>query len=507
MHEGSNHAGPKRLLLAVIVLGTLLRAAIAATVGLGIDESYAVVVARTPSWAYFDHPGLSFWIPGLVARAAGSENALLVRAPFILMFAGTTWLVFRLGEELGGARAGAAAALLLAIAPVFTVAAGGWVLPDGPLDLFMAGAVLCLVHAITVPPERATRWWLLAGLCGACAALSKYQAIFLPIGVALFFATSRRSRRALAGPGPPAAALIAALGAAPTLAWNASHGWASFAFQLGRGAHGRESGVVALLVNVAGQALYLLPWLWVPLVVVLVRALRRGSSEPVRWLLCCMAAPPIAFFTLVSLGGNPGLPHWPMVGYLMVFPLLGDAVALRLAARDRRTRRWLTASLGLFVAVLALFWTQAATGWVSRVAPAVVAAGDPTLEVVDWTDARPALARLGAGAAGGPFVAAVKWTDAGKIGYALGPRVPVVCLCGAPHQFGYLPGASAFIGHDAVIVDRSRGPSGVPRAYAPYFSRIDPIAPIIVHRFGRPVLTIQAFLARRYRAVYPGSAR
>ncbi len=125
MHDGSNHAGPKRLLLAVIVLGTLLRAAIAATVGLGIDESYAVVVARTPSWAYFDHPGLSFWIPGLLARATGSENALLLRAPFILMFAGTTWLVFRLGEELGGARAGAAAALLLAIAPVFTVAAGG----------------------------------------------------------------------------------------------------------------------------------------------------------------------------------------------------------------------------------------------------------------------------------------------------------------------------------------------------------------------------------------------
>ena len=507
MHEGSNHAGPKRLLLAVIVLGTLMRAAVAATVGLAIDESYAVVVARTPSWAYFDHPGLSFWIPWLVARATGSENALLVRAPFILMFAGTTWLVFRLGEQLGGARAGAIAALLLAIAPVFTVAAGGWVLPDGPLDLFMAGAVLCLVHAITVPPERATRWWLLAGLCAACAALSKYQAIFLPIGSALFFATSRRSRRALAGPGPAAAVLIAALGAAPTVAWNASHRWASFAFQLGRGAGGDGPALVALLENAAGQALYLLPWLWAPLVAVLVRDLRRGTTDPVRWLLCCMAAPPIAFFTLVALGGNPGLPHWPMVGYLMVFPLLGDAVATRLAARDRRTRRWLASSVGLFVAVLALFWTQAATGWVNRVAPAVVAAGDPTLDLADWTDARPALARLGAGTAGGPFVAAVKWTDAGKIGYALGPHVPVVCLCGAPHQFGYLSDASALIGRDAVIVVRSRGPSGVARNYARYFSRIDPLPPVIVHRFGRPVLTIQAFLARRYRAVYPGSAR
>ncbi|HKT08053.1 MAG TPA: glycosyltransferase family 39 protein [Gemmatimonadaceae bacterium] len=507
MREGSIHAGPKRLLLAVLVIGTVLRVALAATVGLGVDESYAVVVARTPSWAYFDHPGLSFWIPGLLARATGSENALLLRAPFILMFAGTTWVVFRLGEEIGGARAGAIAALLLAIAPVFTVAAGGWVLPDGPLDLFMAGAVLCLAHAITGPPTRATRWWLLAGGCAAGAALSKYQAIFLPIGVALFFATRRASRRALSGPGPIAATLVAALGAVPTVAWNASHGWASFAFQLGRGAGGRESGIVALLENVAGQALYLLPWLWVPLVVVLARALRRGPADAVRWLLCCMAAPPIAFFTLVSLGGSPGLPHWPMVGYLMVFPLLGDAVARRLDARDRRARRWLVGSVVAFGIVLAAAWSEALMGWMHRVAPSLVATGGPAAEMLDWADARPRLAVLGVGRGGGPFVAAVKWMDAGKIGYTLGPDVPVLCLCGSPHHFGYLADQRAFLGRDAVLIDHTRGPSGVRRLYAPYFARIDSLPPIIVRQRGRPVLSIHAFFGRQYRAVFPGSVR
>jgi len=507
MREGSSHAGPKRLLLAVIALGTLLRLAMAATVGLGVDESYAVVVARTPSWGYFDHPGLSFWIPGLLARATGSENALLLRAPFILMFAGTTWLVFRLGEELGGARAGAYAALLLSIAPVFTVAAGGWVLPDGPLDLFMAAAVLCLVHAITVPAERATRWWLRAGLCAAFAALSKYQAIFLPIGLVLFLATRREARRALSGPGPVAAAVIAALGTVPTVVWNAAHGWASFAFQLGRGARGSESGVVAMLENVGGQALYLLPWLWLPLVVVLARQLRRGPTDPVRRLLCCMAAPPIAFFTLVSLGGNRGLPHWPMVGYLMLFPLLGDAVARRLAAGDRRTRRWLLGSIGAFAVVLAAAWSEAAIGWMQREAPTVFARGSPTAEMRDWTGARSRLAAFGVGQSHGPFVAAVKWTDAGKIGYALGPGVSVVCLCGSPHHFGYLVDQRALLGRDAVVVDHTPGSSGVTRVYAPYFARIDSLPPIIVRQRGRPVLSIQAFFARRYRTLVPGSVR
>src|SRR6185437_8141758 len=317
---------PARLVAAVIVIGTVLRVTIAATIGLGVDESYAVVVARTPSWSYFDHPGLSFWIPGLLARAAGSENAVLLRAPFILMFAATTWVVYRLGARLFGDWAGAYAALLLNIAPVFTVAFGGWVLLDG--------------------------------VAAAFAALSKYQAIFLPIGLALFVVTYRDARRALTGPGPPAALCIAALGVVPTLLWNAAHGWASFAFQFGRGASPGGNGLTALLENVGGQALYLSPWLWVPLIVALVHGLRRGPADGARWLLCCMATPPILLFTLITLGGNRGLPHWSMVGYLMLFPLLGDAVARRLAQRDRVARRWLVGSVSAFGVVLALAWSQ-----------------------------------------------------------------------------------------------------------------------------------------------------
>jgi len=152
----SDRRTPTRLVATVIVVGTLLRVTIAATIGMGVDESYAVVVARTPSWSYFDHPGLSFWIPGLLARAAGSENAVLLRAPFILMFAATTWVVYRLGARLFGDWAGAYAALLLNIAPVFTVAFGGWVLPDGPLDLFVAVAVLGLAHVFFAPGRNPT---------------------------------------------------------------------------------------------------------------------------------------------------------------------------------------------------------------------------------------------------------------------------------------------------------------------------------------------------------------
>ncbi|MDE3217378.1 MAG: glycosyltransferase family 39 protein, partial [Gemmatimonadota bacterium] len=84
--------------------------------GLGVDESYEVVVSRLLSWGYLDHPPLSFWMARAAADLAHSENRVLLRLPFILTFAGTTWLMFRLGARLFGPRAGMYAALLLNLA-------------------------------------------------------------------------------------------------------------------------------------------------------------------------------------------------------------------------------------------------------------------------------------------------------------------------------------------------------------------------------------------------------
>ncbi|HEU4642087.1 MAG TPA: glycosyltransferase family 39 protein, partial [Gemmatimonadaceae bacterium] len=206
---------PPALVALVLAAGTVLRLVLAATLGMGVDESYATVVARAPSLSYFDHPPLSFWIPALLARVAGTERAVVLRLPFILLFAGTTWLTYRIGARLFGRAAGAWAAALLNLAPVFAVSTGGWVLPDGPLDCFMLAAVWCVSRALLTPSRAPTAWWMGAGLAAGLAALSKYHAVFLPAGVALFLATSREHRRVLRTPGPWVAAAIAAACALP----------------------------------------------------------------------------------------------------------------------------------------------------------------------------------------------------------------------------------------------------------------------------------------------------
>ncbi|MBK5189671.1 MAG: glycosyltransferase family 39 protein, partial [Gemmatimonadaceae bacterium] len=135
---------PQRLVLGLIVASFVGRLLLAHYTGLGIDESYEASVARPLSLSYFDHPPLSFWIVGITAALTGGANAALLRLPFLLLFAGTTWMMYRLGARLFSERAGAIAAVILNVTPVLSVSAGGWVLPDGPLIFWMLASALCL---------------------------------------------------------------------------------------------------------------------------------------------------------------------------------------------------------------------------------------------------------------------------------------------------------------------------------------------------------------------------
>jgi hypothetical protein len=498
-------SSPTRLVLAIILIGTALRIVLAAAIGLGVDESYAVAVGREFSLSYFDHSPLSFWIPGLVAWLGGGGNAVLLRLPFILLFVGTTWLMFRVGARLFGERAGMYGALALTISPVFSISTGGWVLPDGPLMFFMLASVLCLAQVLFSDPPVAhpLRWWLAAGAMAGLALLSKYSAVFLLAGTLLYLATERRSRRWLRRPEPYLAALSALLMCTPVLVWNARHEWISFRFQ---GARGAPSGVhpLALLQSLGGQAGYILPWIWLPLIWLLVVGVLRGPREPRRWLLCCLALGPIVAFTLPALGGNPGLPHWAAPGYLMLFPLLGAAIDAHLGQGRQGPRLWLATSTAAFLLLVALMASQTATGWISRRVPTLFARGDPTLEAVDWRDLRRALHTRGLIPGPDRFVAATNWIDAGKAAYALGPNVPVLCLCAHPHQFGFLHDQARYLGDDALIIERIRGTRAMlSSALAPYFDHVDFVALVPILRAGHPALTLAVYLGHRFRRAYP----
>lgn len=466
-----------------VVLGWVL--------GLGVDESYEVVMARVPALSYFDHPPLSFWIAGATARLLGTEQRTVMRLPFIMLFALSSWLMFRLTARLYGERAGYLAVLLLNLSPVFSLSTGGWVLPDGPLACAMLAAAMCLSRAVI--ENASPRWWLAAGAATGLALLSKYHGVFLILGTLLFVITRREARHWLRRPEPYLAVAIALLIAMPVFVWNVEHDFASIRFQAGRAtSHGIH--FVALAKNIAGQLAYLLPWIGVPLVWQLARGLRAGPADAPRWLLTCLAVWPIGFFTLVSLGGSPGLPHWPAPGYLFLFPLLGDAAA-RYEARGTHERMLMTRALvtcaAVFVALTLAAASAVATGWPVRVAPSLFQHGDPTLEAVDWRELRPALDRDSLLRDDFPIIT-THWIDAAKAGYAVGPRHQIFCFCADPRGFGQMFPTTDGVGPAAILL-LPAARSNVVGQYRSYFVSLLPAARVPIRRMGQVILEIDLY--------------
>lgn len=503
---------PRRLTLWLIGLGLAARLLLAGSMGLGIDESYVVSIARTFSLSYFDHPPLHFWLVKFMALSTGSEQALWLRLPFIGLFAGSTWLMFRITARCFGDRAGFYAALLMNLSPVFSLSTGSWILPDGPLFFFLLAAVDRLITILFEAKKGpALLDWAVFGALIGLGLLSKYHTIFIPGGLGLFLLTTGRFRLLLT-PGPYLAMLIAVGLFSPVLLWNAENGWASFVFQGSRGAF-RGLFPEKLLTNLAGQALWLLPWIWAPLVWVFVKNLWQGppkyfsDSQQMRyWFFCCLAAGPILLFTIASLWqvNEALLFHWQAPGYLLLFPLLGDVTAKALSRRPLRTRRWLRFSAALFLSLVFVAASHTATGWLQTLAPQWFAHGDPTLDALDWRELPDELRKQALIDPAVQFIAAPNWIDAGKVAYAMGGVLPVLCLnAKEPHHFSFISDHTLFRNQNALLIARKPIMDKAAPLYSAYFSSIRPVGTVRLHRNGAPALELAVYRAESYNGTFP----
>jgi 4-amino-4-deoxy-L-arabinose transferase-like glycosyltransferase len=488
-------ATPRGGVIALIVATLAIRLLFAGALGLGIDESYMVASGRALHLSYFDHPPVSWWMALGAARVLGTDAAWAVRLPFVLLFAGTTWLMFVLTRNLFDDRAGLCAAILMNLAPVLGVTTATWVLPDGPLIAALLGAAVCLVAAVS-PDRRANawHWWLGAGACAGLALLSKYSAILTIGGAFIYLATEPAGRRWLRTPQPYAAGLLAVLMFVPVIVWNAQHNWASFVFQGGRAGVSRfyPFGPLSAL---GGEALFLLPWLWLPLIGCGVMAAWRGPRDPRSWFLVCLAFPPILVFEIVSLWSHV-LFHWAAPGYLLLFPLLGRAVA-RPAPLRRGVRVWIGASAVLVIVLLLVVSSQVRFNWLPAVIEVPIGKS-PDLDAVDWTTLRTDLAARGMLGRPGLIVAATRWSDAGKADYALGGAMPVICLGDDPREYGFSQTLSDYAGKDVIIVAPRRSRADIVAEFGSRFDAIEDLAPVTVLHNGRPALLLPLFLGRNF---------
>jgi 4-amino-4-deoxy-L-arabinose transferase-like glycosyltransferase len=444
------------LLFTLIAAGTAARIVLAASLGLGIDESYMVAAGRGGlQLGYFDHPLMSWWISA--AAASISEAGFVVRLPFIGLFALSTLLMHAIARDVAGERAGLWAAIAFNLSPVFGLTTASWVLPDGPLVAALLGMTWCLLRGF---PTASWRWWGGAGVCAGLAMLSKYTAVLPLAGAALFVLAQDRAW--LRRPQPYLAAALALGVFSPVIIWNAHHGWASLAFQGGRAA---AAGFRPLgpLTTLAGEAAFLLPWIWAGLMLVWWRGF--FGTTPQR-LLCWMAAPAILLFVVISFWSRQVLFHWAVPGYLMLFPLLGAWLADRAWAPRAATA---TAALLAVVACVVVSEVQLAWLPVRR---------DPALQARTWAALRPLVQR-------NLPIASISWADTGKVAIGLGPNVPVYCLNADARQFSF---ATTPPTHgDLLIIAPNRSITQMRQAYGDIFGEITEEPSIRVGRTDIPV--------------------
>lgn len=490
------------LLWWVIALSFVYRVVFAMFMPLGLDETYTAVMSRQLHLSYYDHPPVHLWLAWAARTLFGSADPIVLRLPFLLLFPFSTWLMYRLTEVLFGARAGLWAAVAMSLSPVLGAAYGSWILPDGPLMAAMLAAGLFLAKVFFEPDGRATLYWVGAGFFGSLAMLSKYQGVFVFAGALLFVLSVRGERRWLAHPGPYLGTLVALIVFAPVLIWNAEHDWISFRFQ------GARASVAAMrpsqpLVMLLGQMVYLAPWIWVPLVLATFYALRRGPHDRRSWLPLCLGLPLVLTFLCIAFWStNRMLPSWAVPGYLMLFPLLGMAIARyeQRATGVRWLRRWLYGSVAFLIGAGVVVVAEVHLGWDERLVPGIAAKRDPVRELLDWRELKIALRERGLLGRSDVFMIVPNWQQAAKASYALGAAMPVLCISRDPRQFNIVNDPAAEDGKDALIVGSRLPPDKVAHDFGQAFMSIRPLPPITIDHAGHPAIKLDVYYATGFDA-------
>lgn len=497
----------RRALWGLVAVSTALHLAWAAAIGAGNDEAYHYLFTVHRDWSYFDHPPMLAFVEALgVLLAGGTVSAFSLRLGFVALFAASTWLMARLTERFYGARAGLFAAFALNVTAYHGLAASTFALPDGPLLFFWLLTLERLAAALDAPRDKAGPW-VAVGLAWGGALLSKYHAVFLPMGALLYLVLDRPSRAWLRRPGPYVAAALGLLVFTPVLWWNATHHWASFAFQGRRALGTLQFRPASLGVYLLGQIAYLCPWIWLRLVAILVQRGRHLREDAHDRFLVCQAVVPVALFTAVATIREV-LPHWTLVGFLALFPMLGRHWATLWEQRPAMLNRRLVAmaAVPIFVGLLAVF--EARTGLLQKGRPGGIGllqpSRDPTVDMVGWDQVADELKRRGLLDKPGTFLFTGMWYQSGHLAFATrDSSTPVLCYSAFDaRSFAFWSRPEDWVGADGILVsinDRAFEPFG----YAPWFDRIEPLGSLEVKRGGAPIRTVRFFRCVKQSRPFP----
>ena len=215
---------PRRAIWLIAAAAFTLELAVSGLYGYVRDELYFLAAGRHLAFGYVDQPALTPLIARISAALTGNSLVGLRLVP-ALGLAALVVITAAMSRLLGAGRTGQLLAALSAACCGEYIAAMHELTTTMP-DFVLWAIVLLFVTRLLASQDP--RWWVEIGISAGIASAAKWNIAFLAASMAVgFLATDARrllrSRYLIIGCG------IAAILAAPDLAWQAAHGWPNLA--------------------------------------------------------------------------------------------------------------------------------------------------------------------------------------------------------------------------------------------------------------------------------------
>ena len=421
---------------------TLVLAALGGRYGFHRDELYFIEAGHHPAWGYPDQPPL---VP-LLATAWSDLTGGSLWA-FRLVPALLTGLLVVVGSLTARAMGGTGAeqvgtAIATAVTALFVGA--GHLFSTTTFDILgTATALLLTIRAVQATPEREMRAWLAAGL--AAGVTMEVKTLVATVAVAaLVGLLAAGPREPLRGPGPYAAAVLAAVLAAPNLVWQAANGWPQLemARQIAAGSSGTSTDRWLL---VPMQFLIVGPVIGVVLVSGLVALLRTPRWRPYRWL-------GVAYLVLLAIVLVTGGKAYYPAGLMLPLLVAGVAAALRGAAPSEGRTITLGALLVVHLVGTALITLPVSTAG-SPITRFAVGANPDLGETIGWDQFVPAVMNSALAEPTSTAILTVNYGEAGALDKARREGIPLPPVFSGHNAYG-LWGPPPESATDVIVVGR-----------------------------------------------------
>ncbi len=377
-------ASCRKKVLALIIIGFMVRLFIASSIELGNDEVYYWTYSQYLQWNYFDHPPMiALFIRFFTGNLSLQHYEIFVRLGSIVSCAIATWILYDLGRKLHSEKAGWFIACLYNASIYAGILAGVFALPDSPQMVFWCLSLWLIVKILK--EDKSYVSWLLFGISTGLCIMSKVHGIFLWFGLGLFILV--RKREWLKLPQLYLAIFTSIIIASPILFWNISNNFITYKFHSSRVAiHSFSIDTDGILREFFGQLLYNNPVIVILTIIALIALYRNKTFRHPALSVYAFIGIPMALLLLAISLFRDTLPHWSGPAYVSLLPI----AAIYLSERNKFFfPAVIKAAFGiiLFAAIAGILLINYYPGTLNKKSSPNIGEGDFTLDIYGWRQA------------------------------------------------------------------------------------------------------------------------